>query len=61
MRINWISGADLTMLSMMQQFTDKELENLGMGPQDIIKYRAYKKRNEEKVTVRPLLRKESDH
>ena len=60
-RINWTPDYDFAMLSMMQQFTDTELETLGMRPQDIIKYRAYEKRNEEKMTNRPLLRKKSDH
>ena len=59
-RINWTPDYDFAMLSMMQQFTAKELENLGMSPQDIIDYRAYEKRNEEKMTDRPLRRKKSD-
>ena len=59
-RIHWTPDYDFAMLSMMQQFTDKELENLGLRPQDIIKYSAYEKHNEEKMTNRPLLRKKSD-
>ena len=59
-RINWTPDYDFAMLSMMQQFTDKELENLGTSPQDIIDYRAHEKRNEEKMTDMPLRRKKSD-
>ena len=51
-RINWTPDYDFAMLSMMQQFTDKELENLGMDLQDIIKYRAHEKRNTVKMTER---------
>jgi len=59
-RINWTPDYDFAMLSMMQQFTDTELETLGMTSQNIIDYRAYEKRNEVKMTNRPLLRKKSD-
>ncbi len=60
-KINWNPDYDFAMLSMMQPFTDEELENLGMSPQDIIKYRAYEKRNEEKMTEQPVILTGSDH
>lgn len=50
-RINWSPDYDFAILSMMQQFTDKELENLGIKFQDIAKYHAYEKRDIVKTTV----------
>ena len=55
--IKWTPDYDLAILSMVHTFTDKELENLGMDLQDIIKYRAHEKRNTVKMTERT----ENDH
>lgn len=60
-QIKWTPDYDFIMLSMFQVFTDKELQDLGMGEEDIIKFREYEKRSEEQKTGKPLPRKKKGH
>lgn len=43
--IKWTKEYDFAVLDMMQEFTDKELVELGMTPEDIKAFREYQKSN----------------
>lgn len=50
-QIRWDPDYDFAMLSMMQEFTDTQLIELGMDSEEITRFREYEKRVEITVAV----------